>query len=191
MSEQARDGRDVGPGIEQLARHRSFQVVRPNRVDSSLARAPRERVDEGLHGHAVVAHAVRTARFANEPYEQCAGLRPSSRSPVAQRIERAVRDVDRALLTSFAELVARVRALLRRSPPRDAATLSVDDLVVDLDLRRVSRRGLPKELTTRELNLLVYLVRHRNQIVSREMLARDVWQETTRVTSLDNVIDVH
>jgi two-component system copper resistance phosphate regulon response regulator CusR len=92
---------------------------------------------------------------------------------------------------SFAELVARVRALLRRSRPRDASTLSVDDLVVDLDLRRVSRRGLAIELTTRELDLLVYLVRHRNQIVSREMLARDVWQESMRVTSLDNVIDVH
>jgi len=93
---------------------------------------------------------------------------------------------------SFAELLARVRVLLRRTRPNDdTATLSVDSLVVDVKLRRVSRRGKPIELTTRELDLLIYLLRHRNQIVSREMLARDVWRETMRATSLDNVIDVH
>lgn len=92
---------------------------------------------------------------------------------------------------SFAELLARVRALLRRVRPADAPMLAVDDLLVDLHLRRVTRRGEPIDLTTRELDLLVYLVRHRNQIVSREMLSRDVWRETMRATSLDNVIDVH
>ncbi len=47
------------------------------------------------------------------------------------------------------------------------------------------------DLTPKEFDLLEYLLRHQKHIVSREMLARDVWQETTRATPLDNVIDVH
>jgi len=46
-------------------------------------------------------------------------------------------------------------------------------------------------LTVREFELLEYLIRHKEEIVSREMLARDVWKETSRATTLDNVIDVH
>ena len=47
------------------------------------------------------------------------------------------------------------------------------------------------ETTPREFDVLAYLLRHRGEIVTREMLAREVWQETRRMTSLDNVIDVH
>jgi DNA-binding response OmpR family regulator len=46
-------------------------------------------------------------------------------------------------------------------------------------------------LTAREFELLEYLLRHQNQLVSREMLTRDVWKEPSRATPLDNVIDVH
>ena len=92
---------------------------------------------------------------------------------------------------SFAELVARVRALLRRSRPREVTSLAVADLVVDLVLRRVVRGGSNVDLTAREFDLLVYLLHHQKQIVSREMLMRDVWKEDMRATSLDNVIDVH
>ena len=53
------------------------------------------------------------------------------------------------------------------------------------------RGGRPVELTPRELDLLVDLVRHKGSLVSREMLARDVWKETDRSTPLDNVIEVH
>ena len=49
----------------------------------------------------------------------------------------------------------------------------------------------PLDLTSREFDLLAYLVRNKGLIVSREMLARDVWEEPVRGTSLDNVIDVH
>ena len=50
---------------------------------------------------------------------------------------------------------------------------------------------MPIELTSREFDLLEYLLRHHQQLVSREMLARDVWKEPSRATPLDNVIDVH
>ena len=64
------------------------------------------------------------------------------------------------------------------------------DLELDLVARRVSRMGRPLDLTTREFELLEYLLRHQGHVVSREMLAHDVWQEPRRATPIDNVIDV-
>ena len=92
---------------------------------------------------------------------------------------------------AFAELLARIRALLRRGRPEETLRLGVSDLDMDLVTRKVSRGGQLVELTTREFELLEYLLRHKNQTVSRETLARDVWKETDRATPLNNVIDVH
>lgn len=92
---------------------------------------------------------------------------------------------------AFAELLARVRALVRRGRGDQLLRLSVADLVIDVPTRAVSRAGEPVDLTAREYELLEYLVRHKGTLVSREMLARDVWKETERCTPLDNVIDVH
>ncbi len=92
---------------------------------------------------------------------------------------------------AFAELLARIRALVRRGRENDAPRLSVGDLVLDLITRKVTRGGKPVELTVREFELLEFLIRHQGQVVSRETLARDVWKEVSRTTSLDNVIDVH
>ena len=92
---------------------------------------------------------------------------------------------------AFAELVARIRALARRGRVSEVPRLVVGDLDVDLVTRRVSRGGKPVDLTVREFELLDYLMRHHEQVVSREALARDVWKETARTTPLDNVIDVH
>lgn len=92
---------------------------------------------------------------------------------------------------AFAELLARVRALIRRGRGDQRLRLSVADLVVDVPSRSVTQGDQPVELTPREYELLEYLVRHKGTLVSREMLARDVWKETERCTPLDNVIDVH
>ena len=92
---------------------------------------------------------------------------------------------------AFAELVARIRALARRGRVVDAPRLACGDLEMDLVTRRVTRTGKGVELTVREFELLEYLLRHHDQVVSRETLARDVWKETARTTPLDNVIDVH
>jgi two-component system copper resistance phosphate regulon response regulator CusR len=92
---------------------------------------------------------------------------------------------------AFAELLARVRALVRRGRGDQMLRLTVADLVIDVPTRSVSRAGEPVEVTAREYALLEYLVRHKGTLVSREMLARDVWKETERCTPLDNVIDVH
>ena len=92
---------------------------------------------------------------------------------------------------AFAELLARLRALVRRGRAAETPRLVAGDLDVHLITREVTRGGRRVDLTVREFELLEYLLRHQGQVVSRETLARDVWKETARTTPLDNVIDVH
>jgi DNA-binding response OmpR family regulator len=93
---------------------------------------------------------------------------------------------------AFAELSARLRALLRRNKPEAAAgVLTIAGLEIDPIRRTVNREGRRIDLTAREFELLEYLARNHDRVVSREMLARDVWKESGRATPLDNVIDVH
>jgi DNA-binding response OmpR family regulator len=92
---------------------------------------------------------------------------------------------------AFAELLARIRALVRRGRVAESPRLGAGDLEMDLVTRKVTRGGRPVELTVREFELLEFLMRYQSQVVSRETLARDVWKETARTTPLDNVIDVH
>ena len=92
---------------------------------------------------------------------------------------------------AFAEVVARIRALVRRGRPTETLRLSVGDLEMDLVTRKVIRSGETVDLTAREYELLEYLLRHAGHPVPRETLTRDVWKETDRGTPLNNVIDVH
>jgi DNA-binding response OmpR family regulator len=92
---------------------------------------------------------------------------------------------------AFPELLARLRALLRRGIDGQVLKLKLADLEMDLVGRLVIRSGRPIPLTIKEFELLEYLLRNQGQIVTREMLAREVWEETQRATPLNNVIDVH
>ena len=92
---------------------------------------------------------------------------------------------------SFPELTARIDALLRRFlTPSPSSFVVVGDLSINTRNRTASRNGEELELTAREFDLLLYLAQNRGWTVSREMLAKDVWQENSRFTPLDNVIDV-
>ena len=92
---------------------------------------------------------------------------------------------------AFTELLARVRALLRRAGDTEALRKQIGDLVLDVENRRVMRGAQEIAVTPREFELLAYLLRHHGQTVTRQMLAKDVWREPHRATPLDNVIDVH
>lgn len=92
---------------------------------------------------------------------------------------------------AFAELSARVRALLRRGNVASATRLQFHDLQMNVMTRTVTRSCQSIELTTREFDLLQYLLLHSGEVVSRAMIAREVWKELTRHPSLDNAIDVH
>ena len=92
---------------------------------------------------------------------------------------------------SFPELLARIEALLRRiHPVASNSTIRIGDLRLDPRARVAFRAGVQLDLTSREFDVLLFLAEHRGRTVSREMLARDVWKEGSRVTPLDNVIDV-
>lgn len=91
---------------------------------------------------------------------------------------------------AFAELLARSRALLRRPVLSVGNFLSCDDLQLDTRARTALRGGKQIPLTPREVDVLEYLLRYQGQVVTREMLERDVWKQSRRFTSLDNVIDV-
>jgi DNA-binding response OmpR family regulator len=90
---------------------------------------------------------------------------------------------------AFAELLARLRALLRRGRAERETVLRAGDLEVDLLQRRATRAGEEVPLTQREFEVLAYLVRHHNAVVTRDMLGRDVWKEPDH--ALTNVIDVY
>jgi two-component system, OmpR family, copper resistance phosphate regulon response regulator CusR len=91
---------------------------------------------------------------------------------------------------AFSELLARIRSLLRRGRPAFNMPMQVADLSIDLGGRTATRAGQLLDLTSREFDLLEFFMINQGSVVSREMLARDVWKETMRFTSLDNVIDV-
>jgi DNA-binding response OmpR family regulator len=88
---------------------------------------------------------------------------------------------------SFDELVARLRALRRRAL-EGQSVLSVGGLQIDRLRRTVSRGGQPLYLSNRQFDLLTYLMQNANSVVTREMIARDVWKEDTATWT--NVIDV-
>jgi two-component system copper resistance phosphate regulon response regulator CusR len=116
----------------------------------------------------------------------------TARDGIEDRVLGLDLGADDYLVKPFAlpELLARVRALVRRGRAAEVFRLKAADLEVDVVTRRAVRAGRLLDLTTREFELLEYLLRHQGHLVSREMLAREVWKEPRRATPLDNVIDV-
>ena len=116
----------------------------------------------------------------------------TARDGIDDRVVGLDLGADDYLVKPFAlpELLARVRALLRRGRPSDVLRLKAADLELDVVSRRAVRGDRVLDLTAREFELLEYLLRHQGHLVSREMLAREVWKEPRRATPLDNVIDV-
>ena len=90
---------------------------------------------------------------------------------------------------ALAELVARVRAMIRRAYGNPVATLQLGDLTIDTAAREVRRHGLPLELTAREFAILELLIRSRGSVVARATICEHIYNEEADV--LSNVVDVH
>ncbi len=133
--------------------------------------------------------------------EVCRGLRSRGvRTPilmltaldaVADRVRGLDSGADDYLVKpfAFAELLARIRALIRREPALVGNLLEVGDLTIDTATREVTRAGRPIDLTAKEFALLEYLMRHPNQVLTRTVIAEHVWNYD--FDNATNVIDVH
>jgi DNA-binding response OmpR family regulator len=101
----------------------------------------------------------------------------TARGAIEQRVEGLDRGANDYVTKpfSFEELLARVRAHLRTTTQREAAVLEAGDVRLDLRTRRVDRAGREVHLTAREFELLAYLARHPDQVLSREQILNGVW----------------
>lgn len=115
----------------------------------------------------------------------------TARDDISDRVEGLNLGGDDYLVKpfAFAELLARIRALLRRGPQTVPPELKVGDLVIDPSRRMVTRGGRAIPLTSREYQLLEYLARHPGRVVSRTVLWEHVWDSDSVPDS--NVVDVY
>jgi len=127
-------------------------------------------------------------------------LRKTKKTPVLMLTARdAVRDRVRGLDTGaddyvvkpfdVSELLARVRALIRRAASQAESTIQIGEVVIDTAARTVSHRGAPVILTAREYALVEFLALHRGKVVTRTMLYDHLFDETD--STLSNLLDVH
>ncbi len=115
----------------------------------------------------------------------------TGRTAVEDKVKALDHGADDYLTKPFSalELVARIRALLRRPKTLPAKTLQISDLVMDLSKRSVHKAGNEVPLTLKEFGVLEYFMRHPNQIVIRDDILDHVWDFD--FSSLSNIVDVH
>ena len=115
----------------------------------------------------------------------------TARDTIDNRVEGLDAGADDYLVKPFAfpEMLARVRALMRRPPLQTNTALQVGDLEMDTSTREVLRSGIPVELSPREYAVLEYLMRHPNQVLTRTQIGEHVWNFDFYNES--NVVDVY
>jgi DNA-binding response OmpR family regulator len=115
----------------------------------------------------------------------------TAKASVEDRVQGLERGCDDYLVKpfSFAELLARIKAQIRRGGSTAALELSVADLALNPLNRKVTRGGKTIELSNKEFSLLEYLLRNKDQIVTRNMIVENVWD--TSFNNFTNVVDVY
>jgi two-component system, OmpR family, response regulator MprA len=172
LRQEGHEVRSAGDGVEALAVAEEFipdLVV----LDLGLPKLDGVEVLRRLRAESDVPILILTARTETE--DRVEGLDTGADDYLVKPFERQ-------------ELLARMRALMRRRPPRGSASLTVGDLRLNPDTREVARGERTIDLTNREFELLEYLMRNQRLVISRERLLEDVWDYDP--TALTNTIDV-
>jgi DNA-binding response OmpR family regulator len=172
IRQEGHEVRSAGDGVEALRLAEEFM---PDLVvlDLGLPKLDGVEVCRRLRAESDVPILILTAR--TETDDRVVGLDSGADDYLVKPFERK-------------ELLARMRALLRRRPPRGSASLTVGDLRLNPDTREVVRGDRQLELTNREFELLEYLMRNERLVISRERLLEEVWGYDPM--ALTNTIDV-
>src|SRR5215212_5244307 len=159
IRQEGHEVRSAGDGVEALRMAGEFV---PDLVvlDLGLPKLDGVEVCRRLRAASDVPILILTAR--SETDDRVVGLDSGADDYLVKPFERK-------------ELLARLRALLRRRPPRGSASLTVGDLLLNPDTREVERGGREIELTQREFELLEYLMRNERIVVPRQRLLEEVW----------------
>ena len=188
------DERKVANALREGLEGEGYEVVIEETGEDALTRSTTERfdlvlLDLGLPGR----DGLEVVTDLRDEGVNTPVLILTARDTVEDRVKGLNGGADDYLVKPFAfsELLARIQAISRCGRLTSERRLRVGDLTIDVGTRRVTRGGLVVELTGKEFDLLEYLVRAEQHIVSRDTLAREVWKETARSTTIDNVIDVH
>jgi DNA-binding response OmpR family regulator len=186
------DERKVRRRLEQELQAAGYEVAAAATGDEGLRLALLDPFDclildwmlPGLDGMAVLRSLRGAGRTAPV-------LLLTARDAVDDRVHGLETGADDYLVKPFAlaELLARVKALLRRARPDRETVLPAAGMEIDLIRRVVTRDGAEVSLTQREFEVLEYLARHKGRTVTREMLGRDVWKDPNY--ALTNVVEVY
>jgi heavy metal response regulator len=186
------DNPDMGPYLEQGLREHGFAVDLVTDGDRGLDYAAAAIYD------LLILDRMLPGRDGLDLLRRlrAAGIRTpaiflTARSAVSDRVEGLDSGADDYLVKpfSFAELLARIRVVLRRGPEIQPSVLRVANLLLDPATHAVERGGQRIELSAKQFALLHYLMRHAGQVVSRTMIQEHVWNY--EFDGLTNVVDVH
>jgi two-component system, OmpR family, response regulator MprA len=172
LRQEGHEVRSAGDGVEALALAEEF-VPDVVILDLGLPKLDGAEVLRRLRRESDVPILILTARA--ELDDRVEGLDSGADDYLVKPFERR-------------ELLARMRALMRRRPPRGSASLTVADLRLNPDTREVHRGERVIELTNREFELLEYLMRNERLVISRERLLEEVWGYDPM--AMTNTIDV-
>jgi two-component system, OmpR family, response regulator MprA len=173
------DDGDIVDVLRRTLRAEGYEVRAvgdgPDALESLIDFAPDLVIlDLGLPGMdgIEVCDRIRKSESAGVPV-----LMLTARADAEDRVTGLDSGADDYLVKPFdrAELLARIRALLRRHPPRGSAMVTVGDLRLNPDLQEAKRGDREIELTKREFELLEYLMRNQRLVISRERLLEEVW----------------